>query len=68
MPPGLNPNTTGWLVYDDKAEKPEPKPLDAFDPFDDLTLVPQDKVPLMDRVDHSITLDFKMDNLGDGAN
>lgn len=68
IPPGLNPNTTGWLIYDENAEKPEPTPIDEFDPFDDFTLVPQDKEPLLDKVDHSISLDFKMDNLGDGAN
>ena len=42
--------------------------LDEFDPFDDFTLVPYDKMPLLDRVDYSFNLDLKMDNLGDGAN
>lgn len=59
---------TGWLVYDKEKELPEPTPVDAFDDFDDYTLVPQDKQKLYDQVDHSITLDMKMDNLGDGAN
>ena len=68
VPDGLNPNVTGWLVYDDKAEKSEAAMIDEFKPFDDYTLVPQDKEPLMDKVDQSLTLDFKMDNLGDGAN
>ena len=59
---------TGWLVYDKGKELPEPTPVDEFDDFDDYTLVPQDKQKLYDQVDHSITLDMKMDNLGDGAN
>lgn len=49
-------------------ELPEPTPVEEFDDFDDFTLVPQDKEELYDKVDHSITLDMKMDNLGDGAN
>ena len=68
MPPELNVNVTGWLVYDENAEKPEPAMLDAFEPFDDYTLVPYDKMELLDSPIHNVTLDFKMDNLGDGAN
>jgi iron transport multicopper oxidase len=68
IPDGLNPNVTGWLVYDSTKDKPAPKELDAFEPFDDFNLVPVDKEKLFDRVDHSITLDLKMDNLNDGAN
>ncbi|KAF1835885.1 hypothetical protein BDW02DRAFT_267828 [Decorospora gaudefroyi] len=68
VPDGLNPNVTGWLVYDDSKEKPAPKLIDAFEPFDDFELVPYDQEELLDRVDHSITLDLKMDNLADGAN
>lgn len=68
MPDGLNPNVTGWLVYDDSKELPEPTPLDEFDEFDDFTLVPKDGEPLLDQVDHSIQVDMEMDNLGDGKN
>ncbi|KAF1947444.1 hypothetical protein EJ02DRAFT_507888 [Clathrospora elynae] len=68
VPDSLNPNVTGWLVYDDTKEKPAPKEIDAFEPFDDFDLVPYDKEELLDRVDRSITLDLKMDNLNDGAN
>ena len=68
VPDDLNPNVTGWLVYDDAKERPEPAVLDEFDPFDDFTLVPQDKMPLLENPDQSIELNFKMDNLGDGAN
>ena len=68
VPDTLNCNVTGWLVYDDAAQKPDPKPVDSFEPFDDFTLVPLDKEPLFDKVDYSFNLDVKMDNLGDGAN
>ncbi|KAF2641981.1 iron transport multicopper oxidase FET3 precursor [Massarina eburnea CBS 473.64] len=68
VPATLNPNVTGWLVYDDNKDKPAPKTLDSFEPFDDFSLVPQDKEDLYDHVDHTIQLDMKMDNLDDGAN
>ncbi|KAH9870070.1 hypothetical protein J1614_006992 [Plenodomus biglobosus] len=68
IPDGLNANVTGWLVYDDTKENPAPKAIEAFEPFDDFTLIPFDKEPLLDHVDRTITLDMKMDNLDDGAN
>lgn len=42
--------------------------MDAFEPFDDFTLVPLDREGILDKVDYTMTLDLKMDNLGDGAN
>ncbi|KAL8711162.1 MAG: hypothetical protein Q9220_004307 [cf. Caloplaca sp. 1 TL-2023] len=68
VPETLNPNVTGWLVYDKNAPLPEPALIDAFDPFDDFTLIPYDRQPLFSKVDYSFNLDMKMDNLGDGAN
>ncbi len=68
VPKGLNPNVTGWLVYDNSKPKSPAKTIDAFEPFDDFTLVPQDKQGLFDHVDQSVTLDLKMGNLDDGAN
>ncbi|KAF2396460.1 iron transport multicopper oxidase FET3 [Trichodelitschia bisporula] len=68
VPDGLNPNVTGWLVYDGAKELPKAQPLDAFEPFDDFGLVPQDGEKLLDKADYTVTLDLKMDNLGDGAN
>lgn len=68
VPDGLNPNVTGWLVYDSKQALPAPKDVDSFEPFDDFKLVPWDKEEAFDRVDQSITLDVKMENLIDGAN
>ena len=55
-------------MYDEAKNTPDPALLDEFDPFDDFTLVPHDGMPLFDKVDYSIQMDFKMDNLGDGAN
>ena len=63
----LNPNVTGWLVYDSANDNPDAAMLDEFEPFDDFTLVPRDGLALYDQVDYSIQMDFKMDNLGDGA-
>lgn len=67
MPASLNPNCTGWLVYDDTAPLPSPSLLDVFNEFDDFTLIPTDGEELLGPVDYSIKLDLKMDNLGDGA-
>ena len=55
-------------MYDESKDLPEPTPVDEFNDFDDMTLVPADGEKLYDKVDRSITLDMKMDNLGDGAN
>jgi iron transport multicopper oxidase len=68
IPEGLNSNVTGWLVYDTAKPNPAPKELESFEPFDDFNLVPYDREQLFDRVDRTITLDLKMDNLNDGAN
>ncbi len=55
-------------MYDEKKDFPPAAPLEEFAPFDDFTLVPVDKQEVYDKVDYSITLDMKMDNLGDGVN
>lgn len=55
-------------MYDEPSAKPTPALVNAFDPYDDYILVPQDKQELYDQVDYSFGLDLKMDNLGDGAN
>lgn len=68
VPASLNPNGTGWLVYDNTAPLPTPALLDEFNEFDDFTLVPTDGEELLGPVDYSFNLDLKMDNLGDGAN
>ncbi|OXV09518.1 hypothetical protein Egran_02719 [Elaphomyces granulatus] len=68
VPPGLNPNVTGYLIYDSTQTLPQAQWLDDFNPFDDFTLVPSDGLGIFDNVDHSMTLDVVMDNLGDGQN
>ena len=68
IPKGLDSNVTGWLVYDEKKDYPKPALLDAFEPYDDYSLVPHDRQPLLDKVDYSFNLDVKMAMLGDGAN
>jgi len=67
-PATLNPNVTGWLVYNSAAELPKPALLDSFDPFDDFTLVPIDGEPLLPEPDYSVPLTVEMISLGDGAN
>lgn len=68
IPDGLNPNVTGWLVYDENKELPKPAELDELNSFDDFDLIPYDKEELYENVDYSFSLDVTMDNLGDGAN
>ncbi|KAH8896709.1 iron transport multicopper oxidase FET3 [Thozetella sp. PMI_491] len=68
IPEGLNPNVTGWLVYDEQKPLPDPAGLEDPEWFDDFDLVPFDRQELLEHVDHSLTLEVKMDNLGDGAN
>ncbi|KAI9779532.1 MAG: hypothetical protein M1839_007340 [Geoglossum umbratile] len=68
VPKGLDPNVTGWLVYDESKDLPKPALIDEFTPIDDFNLVPQDGEKLLEKVDYSFNLDVKMDNLGDGAN
>ncbi|CAJ2511680.1 Uu.00g073050.m01.CDS01 [Anthostomella pinea] len=68
IPEGLNYNVTGWLVYDDAKTLPEPTLVDELDPFDDMTLVPNDNQTLLGEPDKIIELDVIMDNLDDGAN
>jgi iron transport multicopper oxidase len=67
IPDGLNPNVTSFLVYDDSKPMPEPKLIDEFKPFDDLTLVPEDGEELLPDPDVRVQLDVLMDNLGNGA-
>ena len=68
VPDDLNPNATSFLVYDHSKPMPIPALLDEFSPYDDVRLVPHDRMPLLKDVDVSVKLDVVMDNLGDGAN
>ena len=68
VPDTLQPNVTGWLQYNSKADLPAATLVDEYNDFDDWTLVPYDRQPLFENPNHSVQLDMKMDNLGDGAN
>lgn len=67
IPDSLNPNVTSWLVYDSSKPLPEPEPVDEFDPFDDMELVPTDGEKLLQEPDMVVQLDVMMDNLGNGV-
>ncbi|TVY65563.1 Iron transport multicopper oxidase FET3 [Lachnellula suecica] len=68
IPDDLNWNSTGWLVYDSNKPNPDPTILedDQFNEFDDFTLIPVDKFPLLPEPDQTVTLDVVMDVLGNG--
>lgn len=53
---------------DHTQDLPAPLEVETFEPLDDFTLEPLDKLAALDNVDRTVTLDLKMDNLGDGAN
>jgi len=57
VPPGLNPNVSGFLVYDEKKALPSaPLSLPKFNAYDDFGLVPQDHQTLLGPVDHTVTI------------
>ncbi|KAF3052264.1 hypothetical protein E8E11_011500 [Didymella keratinophila] len=68
IPDDLNSNVTGWLVLDNTQNLPPPSEVESFEPLDDFTLKPLDRLVALEKVDRTVTLDLKMDNLGDGAN
>ena len=68
IPDDLNANATGWLLLDSSKELPAPIKMDVFEALDDMSLRPLDSLAALREVDRTITLDMKMDNLGDGAN
>lgn len=67
LPASLNYNVTGWLVYDASKPKPKPQTINAFDPLDDMDLVPHDRQHRLPPPDRTVELDVIMNNLGDGA-
>lgn len=69
VPSNLNPNATAYLQYSSSAPLPTARLLDAYEPLDDMTLVPADLMPTWtDPATHTLTLSMNMGNLGDGAN
>jgi iron transport multicopper oxidase len=74
VPEDLELVSTNWMVYNE--QKPMPKKLDfrsfertieQINPIDDFTLILAAKYPLLPDPDYQITLEFVMDNLGDGV-
>lgn len=57
IPKGYNPNVTAWLVYDEAKPLPPPPTFNEFNFLDDVSLVPADREPLLQPVDHQIILD-----------
>ncbi|CAK7209550.1 hypothetical protein SCUCBS95973_000478 [Sporothrix curviconia] len=75
VPPGLQYNATGWLVYDVRRPLPPPALLasDAFDAgspllLDDAALVPHDAIPLLGEPDVAVELNVNMQTRRDGTN
>ncbi|OAA59567.1 ferrooxidoreductase [Niveomyces insectorum RCEF 264] len=72
VPPALQLNQTNWLVLDDSAPRaPAEITVDTSDdlnPFDDLTLVPYDGMPLLPEPDIQVNVTVFMVNLITGAN
>jgi len=58
FPPHLQPNVTGYLVYDDAKPLPAPPALNDFNVIDDFILVPLDHQPLLGNPDQTITLEL----------
>jgi iron transport multicopper oxidase len=66
IPPNINPNCYGTLVYDHQKPRGLHPNLEPFNPIDDMSLVPYDRQPLLGPVDKTITLsvEFKTDARG----
>jgi len=70
IPSDLQLNNTNWLEY--SADAPHPEANITVDvasdliPFDDITLVPYDKMPLLPSPDYEIEVTVNMENLGNG--
>lgn len=57
IPANYNPNVTAWLVYDEAKPLPPPPVLHEFVFEDDVALIPLDREPLLEPVNHQIILD-----------
>jgi iron transport multicopper oxidase len=71
IPSDLQLNQTNWLQYN--ADAPHPQAEMTVDvasdlnPFDDITLIPYDHMPLLPEPDYTIELSVNMENLANGA-
>ncbi|RCK57686.1 Iron transport multicopper oxidase FET3 [Candida viswanathii] len=69
VPHDLQVNGTNYIVYNEDADLPGENYVDSIDEFlDDFYLKPLSNTTLYDDPDYTITVDLKMDNLGDGIN
>lgn len=76
LPEELQIISTNWVAYNNKdlpqALKNGPnsfaKILEKLNPVDDFNIVPLSKEPLLPEADYQISLNFTMDNLGNGVN
>ncbi|KAH0544590.1 hypothetical protein FGG08_001239 [Glutinoglossum americanum] len=68
VPPGVNLNVTGFLVYDDWKALPGPVVVDHFKPIDDFGLEPLDGQKMLGTPDTSITLELNFAAGADGIN
>jgi iron transport multicopper oxidase len=70
VPSDLRLNSTNWLQYDASATHPQANIMVSvssdLDPFDDSTLVPYDRMPLLENPTLSINVDVVMANLDNG--
>ncbi|KAK1762020.1 iron transport multicopper oxidase FET3 [Phialemonium atrogriseum] len=70
--PNLQLNNTNWLEYDSHADYPQASinvsQASDLNPFDDITLVPYDRMPLLPEPDYRINVTVYMNNLITGYN
>jgi iron transport multicopper oxidase len=66
IPDGYKTNATAWLVYDESLPLPAAPVIPEFDFVDDLELVPADREPLLEPVDHQIIMDFNSASVDNG--
>ncbi len=70
IPSDLKLNSTNWLEYNSTAPKTQANVtldiIDGLPAFDDFTLVPHDKEPLLPEADYTINLQVVMAELGNG--
>lgn len=77
LPEDLQLVSTNFVNYDSKFDTPKMYPvgeghydelIESFKEFDDFAITPLAEVELFGEPDVQVTLDFEMDNLGDGVN
>lgn len=71
IPSDLKLNQTNWLQYNADADHPQAvmtvDDATQLNPFDDITLTPHDRMPLLPEPDYTLELSVNMENLANGA-